>query len=303
MPMRAIVGGEPSSRSALQRLVHRPHAVRADHEVFLNWANDSVASAVAESTQILRDVGAEATAGVRTESPSAASRWGTSSRRGARSLSPAPASTVYPASAGGALTARAAISDAASQEASLGRARSARDLFAALSDSAPIEERSLALLPDVDGKVMQALPPPDASSRVISVREFQRGTSVVKPAAPLPFPGPESLSPGERKRAQAAAQAAGRAPMPPAGARGGPQPTLADGVTSMITGVRGDLGEICTAPVSPFSCFDTLLDRLVDTPEACFVNPATLPWSPVVVTGRARGAPGPGMRGAFTFRT
>merc|ERR1711975_98464 len=114
----------------------------------------------------------------------------------------------------------------------------------------------------------------------------------------------DNISPGERKRAQAAARADGREKMPPVGARGEPKPTLADGVTSMLTGARGDLGEILTAPVSPFSSFDNLLDRLVDTPEACFANPASLPWSPVVIAGRAaQPTEHRNVRSNFSFRT
>merc|ERR1711908_152140 len=107
-------------------------------------------------------------------------------------------------------------------------ARSARDLFAALSDSGPgaLAEYSVAAtsssasaLQDTSaaGKAMPPATEGEFQPRVISVREFQRGTSVVKPARPLPFPGPDSLSPGERKRAQAAARSAGREKVPPMG--------------------------------------------------------------------------------------
>merc|ERR1719198_287836 len=228
---------------------------------------------------------------------------------------------------GAPLSAGIVLSETMAQEASLGRARSARDLFAALSDgptgqladysssvgvggssaSAPGPKGGAKMaLQDTAGKAYPPATEFEAQPRVISVREFQRGTSVVKPARPLPFPGPDSLSPGERKRAQAVARAAGREKMPPMGARGAAPPTLADGVTSMLTGARGDLGEILTCPVSAFSSFDNLLDRLVDTPEACFVNPASLPWSPVVLAGRAA-QPGTHKKGAgpggFSFRT
>lgn len=309
--MRAIVAGEPHQRSALQKIVSKPQGVRTEHEVFLNWANDSIAGSVAESSQLLRDVG--------TTPPTARDDYATSGRgtspapthsprRGARSASPAPASVAYRAAAGAPLSSGMALAEGNTQEASLGRARSARDLFMSLQAEGPAGQgQPQPLGPPGTGytyAASKAPPEPEQGPRVISVREYQRGTAVMKPAAPLPFPGVDSLSPGQRKRAQGAAQAAGRIPTAPIAARGSPQPTLADGVTSMITGVRGDLGEIITAPVSPFSSFDNLLDRLVDTPEACFVNPASLPWSPVVVAGRARGpASHKNMRGAFTFRT
>merc|ERR1719198_1942132 len=214
---------------------------------------------------------------------------------------------------GAPLSAGIVLSETMAQEAALGRARSARDLFASLSDgptgmladySSSVKGPSQLALQDANGKAYPPATELELQPRVISVREFQRGTSVVKPARPLPFPGPDSLSPGERKRAQAAARAAGREKMPPVGARGEPKPTLADGVTTMLTGTRGDLGEIITARVSPFSSFDNLLDRLVDTPEACFVNPASLPWAPVVLAGRAAQPNGHrNIRGAFSFRT
>lgn len=311
--MRPIVVGEPSSRATLQRVAHKPQGVRTEHEVFVNWANDSIAGSLAESSQILRDLGEDPAAAIRGERPrvGSPSRQNVSPRRGAspvargragmspvgrgaaRSASP---SVAYTATVGAPASAGMVLSETMAQEASLGRARSARDLFAALSDGTG----ALA-----DGLQGTAAALQDAyDQRVISVREFQRGTAVVKPAKPLPFPGPDSLSPGERKRAQAAARAAGREKIPPMGARGAPQPTLADGVTTMLTGVRGDLGEILTAPVSPFSSFDNLLDRLVDTPEACFVNPSSLPWSSVVIAGRAaQPAAHKQIRGAFSFRT
>jgi hypothetical protein len=306
------VVGEPSSRSTLQRITHKPQGVRTEHEVFVNWANDSITASMAESGQILRDLGQDPAAAARGGSPTRSpdKRRGASPDPRARSVSP---SVAYTAARNAPMSAGIVLSETMAQEASLGRARSARDLFAALSDGSTsalaeysIGASSSMALQDTSagGKALPPASETEVQPRVISVREFQRGTSVVKPARPLPFPGPDSLSPGERKRAQAAARSAGREKIPPVGARGEPKPTLADGVTSMLTGVRGDLGEILTAPVSPFSSFDNLLDRLVDTPEACFVNPSSLPWSPVVVAGRAAQPTGHrNVRGAYSFRT
>lgn len=299
--MRSVVVGEPSSRSTLQRVVNKPQSVRTEHETFINWANDSIAGSVAESSQILRDLGHDPALVVRGElSPTR------SPTKRARSVSP---SIAYTAAVSAPQSAGMVLSETMAKEASLGRARSARDLFASLADATgALAEHSSALsnttLQDTAGKALPPAPEGYVQARVISVREFQRGTSVVKPANPLPFPGPGSLSPGERKHARAAARAAGRERILPAGARGEPKPMLADGITSMLTGARGDLGEILTAPVSPFSGFDNLLDRLVDTPEACFVKPASLPWNPVVIAGQAtRPAAHKNICGAYSFRT
>jgi len=289
--MRSTTAGDPGQRANLQHTVTKPQTVRTDHEVYLKWANDSIASHLQESKQILLELGEDATV-----SSSFAAQRG--KPRAASAPRVAGQQNVALAAASNAPgPGQMMIAESLGQEASLGRARSARDLFSALSEDTTAMGGGDA---DSEGFV--------AAGRVLSVREFQRGTSVIKPHPPLPFPGPNNMSPGERKRATAAARAAGREKLPSMGARGGNIPMLADGVTTMLNGVRGDLGEIVTAPVSPFSTFDNLLDRLVDTPEACFVNPMAIPWSPIVVAGQAR-TPGAhknvrgGRGGAITMRT
>merc|ERR1719329_1883242 len=97
---------------------------------------------------------------------------------------------------GSAPSAGIVLAETVAKEASSGRARSARDLFAALSDSTDAQlaeftypsASSSSTAQERTGKALQSAEEA-GQPRVISVRDFQRGTSVVKPAQPLPFPG------------------------------------------------------------------------------------------------------------------
>mmetsp|Transcript_107303 Transcript_107303/g.213011 ORF Transcript_107303/g.213011 Transcript_107303/m.213011 type:complete len:297 (-) Transcript_107303:61-951(-) len=247
-----VEGGSRALRAPAQQSGHRWRAtVRAGHEAFLDKASDTVACTVEESARVLREVRAASTGCGRHQ------HW----QKEARS-SPAQASSrVFvppPQSQSQAGT---------DQIRPLDYTRSARDLFAALS-TGPQEE--------------PAPPSPPARSasapRVVSVGELQRGARLVSPAPPLPFE-PDGQSPGERRRAVAEAMSAtaGLLGLPISGARRPPPPVeLADGVSSMLVGSRCDLGEIRTAPTAPCSSFDSLLDRLVDAPDTCFLDPLAL---------------------------
>lgn len=239
----------------------RQPVVRPGHEAFLDRASDAIASSVAESTKLLREVGSLSRG---------ASQRHLRSQGGfaaGRSLTPPPARSITPPPP--------ALSTVTVPEQPLA-VRSARELFAALSGGpAEVALPSVALpsaTPAASGPCGQTCGGP----RVISVHDFQRGAPLVAPAAPLPFPGPGGESPGRRRRAKALAaseqpQAVGAVP-PWSRATAAP----ADGVTAMLTGACCDLGEILTAPTAPCSSFDSLLDRLVDSPEACFADPLAL---------------------------
>lgn len=303
--------------------------MRSQHEIFLSVANDSLSNSVFESTQLLKSIGASPPQGgpwVPGQPQQKRKGSPTRSRRGspekladlgsprARSHSPAaahlrgvtPASSRAPLQAGPLSPAH--VLGFTSTDASLGRAQSARDLFAALS-CAPGKPATLDVAGGGGGSSTSAawMDPRNANysapipnPRAIQVREFQRGTAVVQPAPPLPFPGPNALSPGQRKQQQNLHIAAGHQPVP---VRGKTKPALADGTTTMLAGVYGDLGEIITAPASTLSSFDLLLDRLVDTPESCFVPLASLPRAPIVIAGRARGATPNPKKGLHIFRS
>lgn len=239
----------------------RKPVVRAGHEAFLDRASNAVASSVAESTKLLREVGSLSRgASQRRLRPQGGFADG-------RSLTPPPARSITPPPP--------ALSTATAPEQPLA-VRSARELFAALSGGpAEVVLPSVALpsaSPAASGSHGQACGVP----RVISVHDFQRGAPLVAPATPLPFPGPGGESPGRRRRAKALAASE----LPPSVGAVPPWSRAAaapaDGVTAMLTGARCNLGEILTAPTAPCSSFDSLLDRLVDSPEACFADPLAL---------------------------
>lgn len=284
---------------------HKPF-VRLGHEAFLDRASDAIASSVAESTQLLREVGPL----LGTAAPSSASAARRAGRGGAaasRSLTPprpllvAPPPPPVPATVASAAPVAA---EPLPPQHLPERAFSARDLFAAMA----ADDRG------GEGGGPRALPPPVAvvvaggaaaaaaasapPSRAITVHDFQRGAPLVAPAPPLPFPGPDGQSPGRRRRAAALAVSAssGSKLAEAVVAPSGFQPlaataTLADGITTMLTGARCDLGEILTAPVDPGSSFDSLLDRLVEDPVGCFAEPRALWHGATLRAGRRTGSP------------
>lgn len=230
---------------------HWKATVRAGHEAFLDRASDAVACTVEESARVLREVRAASTGCGRHR------HW----QKEARSAPSQAASRVL-------VPPPQCHSQAGSDQIlPLDYTRSARDLFAALSTG---PQEALAL----------PSPPSRSASapRVVSVGEFQRGARLVAPAPPLPFE-PDGRSPGNRRRtvAEAMSASAGLLGPPTSGARLPPPPVeLADGISSMLVGARCELGEIRTAPTAPCSGFDSLLDRLVDAPDTCFLDPLAL---------------------------
>eukprot|EP00929_Paragymnodinium_shiwhaense_P009975 TRINITY_DN11443_c0_g1_i1.p1 TRINITY_DN11443_c0_g1~~TRINITY_DN11443_c0_g1_i1.p1 ORF type:complete len:282 (+),score=50.90 TRINITY_DN11443_c0_g1_i1:78-923(+) len=245
--MRGLGGGYGDPQT-LRQVVKQPMQIRAAHEGFVTEAAQAVSSSLNESALLLREAGVPLGGTKREKSP--------------RGQSPSPAPTMgspqaqsrfgFGNTAGSPLT---PMHVSMEETLVLPRSgRSARELFAALSES---------------GGVGQTTP------RTITVRDFQRGKPVVTPAEPGPFPGPGQMSPGERRRAAAVATSIS---FGKTGAHGASdtkreKPQLADGVTSMLPGVYTDLGELALAPMAPGSSFDALLDRLVDAPESCFARP------------------------------
>eukprot|EP00927_Polykrikos_kofoidii_P062484 TRINITY_DN57299_c0_g1_i1.p1 TRINITY_DN57299_c0_g1~~TRINITY_DN57299_c0_g1_i1.p1 ORF type:complete len:280 (-),score=38.80 TRINITY_DN57299_c0_g1_i1:180-1019(-) len=258
--MRGLGGGYGDPQS-LRQVVGAPLEVRASHRDFVQIASDGLLSSLAESTNLLRDVGV----GKLTPPVGGASslRDELLVRQGAK----APTRSiggVAPPSSSDQLAVRAPS------------AKSARDLFAALKSSdgkggVAVISPSNATSPRVARSV---------SPRPISVRDFQRGTPVVAPAPPLP--SSDGLSLGQRRRQGAFARAESygshhgtRWSLSPERSKDRSQ--LADGVTSMLPGVRVDLGELALTPAEPLlSSTLALIDKLVETPEACFARPLAI---------------------------
>mmetsp|Transcript_9967 Transcript_9967/g.22888 ORF Transcript_9967/g.22888 Transcript_9967/m.22888 type:complete len:290 (+) Transcript_9967:32-901(+) len=280
-------GGISRGERTLQRVIRRPPEVRQGHELLVDRASSAIASSLAESAQLLKEVGpapAPRGAGNGTQQTSAAvAVIGPT----ARTASAPPQRVPVPSQIEG--SGRAAPPDIS---------RSARDLFAVLSGSAPVAPSGVVPWVGLSAEARSLTPPP----RVISVRDYQRGRPVVAPAPPLPFPGPDPRTPGQRRRAVAGDVAA--APSP---SRSGSH--LADGISSMLTGISTELGELVTTPAAPCSSFDSLLSLLVDDPQACFADPLTLRYFGSVASedgsATAAGARQPGRpqspAGAFTF--
>lgn len=249
--MRGLGGGYGDPHP-MRTVVKRPMQVRQDHQAFVQQTSEEISYALAESSALIREVDSSRTA---LGNGAYVSDLSMSRKDSPRALS--PGDSGLPRST-----------------------RSARDLFAALTAS--------------DGLLPAPLPPPAvrgtdghakavAGPRSISVREFQCGTPVVAPAPPLPFPGPDSLSPGERRRVQAVATAMsiGRPDhQGVAASRTGEPPKLADGQTTMLHGVHTDLGELSLTPCAPSSSFESLLDKLVDAPDMCFARPLAISAPP-----------------------
>lgn len=254
--MRPIPGAhdDPDPPQLQTRVAKKP-AVRGGHVAFLGQASGAIASSVAESTQLLREVGAS------TNKRDAFGKAASQGRGYAKAPQPPRSISPAPNSAASGDRRRVQIQSGTPHDPT----RSARELFEALAASGT-----------------GALPPPAIRGqgepadevRTVNVFDYQRGKRLVAPAAPLPFPGPDGRSPGDRRRAAAV----GANPTTPASigdkSRGANGPS--DGHSSMLVGVRVELGEILTAPVADCSTFDHLLDRLVDTPEACFADPLAL---------------------------
>jgi len=151
-----------------------------------------------------------------------------------------------------------------------------------------------------------------ATRRNVSVRDVQRGMPVIPPAPTLPYANRDGLSPGLRKRAAVLADAARGSQAAPITRRDelhGRPPELADGVTTMLHGCHCDLGDLNTAPVSSAASFHTLLSKLVDTPEACFIGGVTRRYAQlaqnttaVSVAASSPQAPSPGVSQSFSIR-
>lgn len=271
--MRGLGGGYGDPQS-LRQVVKQPMQIRPAHEGFVTEAAYAVTSSLNESTFLLQEAGVglagpgtKGGRGARGKSPVGGDvsplLGGASPQHGGSATPQGPGGRFGQTRQGSPLQGAAFASSMEETQVLPRTGRSARDLFAALGSGGP-------------GQV---------SPRTISVRDFQRGTPVVTPAAPLPFPGPGQMSPGERRRAAAVSTTISFSKASGAGDRHKEKPQLADGVTSMLPGVYGDLGELALAPMAPTSSFDTLLERLVDAPEACFARPLTT--GAAVSTGRS----------------
>lgn len=267
--MRALGGGYGDGLN-MQQMVGRTPEVRPDHEARQASARSGIRGALAESTQTLREaglslrsrgVGGGGLAGRPTPGAGGAAGSAASSPLRQQAMSASEGARQPPAALAAAR--RRPASPLPSPRSLRGGAvshstGSARELFAAIC-GAP--------------ETTAAAGPP----REITLRDYQRGVQPVAPAPTLPYPGPDGLAPGQRRRAAAVASGDGSGQSGPvamslgAGEKAAAVP--ADGRTSMLSGARCALGELATAPVAQCSAFAHLLDRLVDSPEACFADP------------------------------
>lgn len=215
------------ARAASLGAAQRKPVVRSGHETFLDHASDSLASSVAVSSQMLREVGPllgdGGTAVAARRAASAGLAAARHRSRAAAAPERAPAAGPAPPPTPAHLPAPGVPPDRS--------ARSARELFAALAA-------------------------PAGAQHSVSVQQLQRGVPLVAPAPPLPFPGPGGLSPGHRRRLSAAAKLAA--------AGGGPKLLggLPEGIAAMLKGVRLDLGELSSGQADPCSSFEGFLDNV-----------------------------------------
>jgi len=263
------------------RYAAAPPHVRHEHEVFLGQASDLIAHSLIESSQLVNDIDPRR----QVQCP----RQIDFSQRPASQPPLASQTSCVP----GASRAKTASGRAASMASHDRHSRSARDLFEALSSSAGETVSQPPLASSTEGS--------RSPRRCCTVRDYLRGQPVVMPDLSFNESDLNWTPPGHRKRlAEQSAMTstmgahgvlsalnssmplhggAGAFDVPALGAglvaRQRATPALADGVTSMLSGAYLDLGELITAPTAVCSGFDYLLDRLVDAPESCFVNPSS----------------------------
>ncbi|CAJ1447173.1 unnamed protein product [Effrenium voratum] len=216
-------GAEASSfRAAECRL-----SVRGDHQIFVERSGSSLAASVMESSKLLKSVG----------SAGRSSNGGFVGSSGLGVVSPQTTLQLQPRQ----------IPEVAHRYRG-----SARELFAALQASpvgslaAPVvggtageRHSSSSRSPSRTNASPRGSGDVSNSPRMVTVKDFQRGTPLVAPAQLLPFTGPEGLSPGRRRRQ--AEMMGGRSILDPA--RGVPRQQkdredLADGVTAILVSVE-----------------------------------------------------------------
>mmetsp|Transcript_115692 Transcript_115692/g.327158 ORF Transcript_115692/g.327158 Transcript_115692/m.327158 type:complete len:345 (-) Transcript_115692:69-1103(-) len=232
------IGGSYGNPAGLRHVVSGTPTMRRDHQEFVEEHNNALSCSLAASKALL-------------QAATSANQSNKAPGRLALSHDTSPANARQ-GDASGTRQHRAT--------------QTARDLFAILN----ARQDGLATT-TISASSADLGPRSDSSPRVISVRDFQRGKLLVAPVAPLPFP--DQMTPGERKRAAAAANAIPLHASPRAlGSQKGQKPVLANGKTSLLPGVRCDLGELATTPSAACSRFWSLLDKLVDAPEACLAE-------------------------------